>query len=57
MSNINPRLLELLSMAAFALGMNIIFGYVNDCDLKALILMVYTAVYCIWLTNRTNNIK
>jgi len=57
MNNLNPRLLELLSMAAFALGMNIIFGYVDDCDLKALILMVYTAVYCIWLTNRTNNIK
>ena len=57
MKQINPRLIELISMVGFAIGMQLILNYVTDCDLKALTMMVYTGVYSIWITNRTNNIK
>lgn len=57
MKQINPRLIELMSIVGFAIGMQLILSYVTDCDLKALTMMVYTGVYSIWITNRTNNIK
>jgi len=57
MKQINPRLIELMSMMAFAVGMQLILNYITDCDLKALTLMVYTGVYSIWLANRVNRNK
>ena len=57
MKQINPRLIELMSVVGFAIGMQLILNYVTDCDLKALMMMVYTGVYSIWITSRTNNIR
>jgi hypothetical protein len=57
MKSINPRLFELISIIVFAITMQLILNYVTDCELKALTLMAITGMYCIWITNRTNNIK
>ena len=53
----NPRLTELISIIAFAIGMQLILNYITDCNLKALMMMIYTGVFCIWITSRLNNIK